>query len=352
MANDACLSESDVTIPAVSLSLNDAATLSNHMVANPDLRGRIASRGNAVGASCSSSTSCRGYRVAVDCSSDVCTCNEPWFVPEGSGCKRGVCYNINCDFVWTCKQTFPTVSPVCLSTRDASGCCEGCAEGLIDASDSFVATYNDARTILDRIATFTPTEQGLINSLFVGPLNSTKDAFLLSNMVALFDMLFDDGLDPCTFGKGVATGVWNIHDTAVSLLALLDDPTHPPLNDPEDRKRIDEYRKKMLWIKNCMLPKFLERKGLKCFKDDDCSGGVCKDDCSACVQCRTNNDCTDPIKPNCINNGAGIMVCGDPHISQTIPGADHRRLCYDFVGKPGSEYLFLRDHEIGRNTIF
>ncbi|CAH1776428.1 unnamed protein product [Owenia fusiformis] len=401
MKGQSCPPESDVTIPAVFLDHSEVATLINHMTAYPDLIGRIASRGNAVGASCTGQgpSSCRGYPVAVTgCPSNLCTCNGPWFVPASNGCERdtsvslstffnypscstvpvggtcgpaaqicvgfpssqcingicsgGVCYNIECDFVWSCHQSYiPTQSPVCLPTRDSRGCCEGCAGGLIDASASFVATHDDARTILNRISTFTLTEQGLINSLFASPLNSNANANLLSNMVVLFDN-FDYGGDPCTFGRGAAPGVWDIHNTAVALLALLDDPARPPLHDPEDSKRIDEYRKKMLWINNCMFPRVLELKGLECFKDDDCNDGVCKDDCSACVQCRTNNDCTDPTKPNCRQNGAGIMICGDPHISQTIKGTDHRRLCYDFFGKPGSEYLFLRDHDIDIKSTF
>ncbi|CAH1790544.1 unnamed protein product [Owenia fusiformis] len=68
--------------------------------------------------------------------------------------------------------------------------------------------------------------------------------------------------------------------------------------------------------------------------------------------CTTNNDCTDPSRPNCRRNGAGIMICGDPHISQTIQGAHHRRLCYDFAGQPGSVYILFRDQEIDIRTTF
>ncbi|CAH1792457.1 unnamed protein product [Owenia fusiformis] len=63
--------------------------------------------------------------------------------------------------------------------------------------------------------------------------------------------------------------------------------------------------------------------------------------------CASDADCSrEPFKKTCRVqlNSAGIRVCGDPHIRQTIKNSE-RPLCYDFAGKPGKTYLFLKDND-------
>ncbi|CAH1795922.1 unnamed protein product [Owenia fusiformis] len=70
--------------------------------------------------------------------------------------------------------------------------------------------------------------------------------------------------------------------------------------------------------------------------------------------CTSDADCShEPFKKTCRvqPNSAGIRVCGDPHIRQTIKNSD-RPLCYDFVGQPGKTYLFIKDKDFEITSRF
>ncbi|CAH1795921.1 unnamed protein product, partial [Owenia fusiformis] len=74
----------------------------------------------------------------------------------------------------------------------------------------------------------------------------------------------------------------------------------------------------------------------------------------ACRVCTSDVDCShEPFKKTCRvqPNSAGIRVCGDPHIRQTIKNSD-RPLCYDFVGQPGKTYLFIKDKDFEITSRF
>ncbi|CAH1792754.1 unnamed protein product, partial [Owenia fusiformis] len=99
-----------------------------------------------------------------------------------------------------------------------------------------------------------------------------------------------------------------------------------------------------------------EMEKFECVTDGDCPSNAdlperihCKSDCM-CHECRNNTDCKHP-KPKCNENSDDIMVCGDPHIKQTIRGTD-RRFCYDIYGAPDSTYLYLHDDDFDvRSTL-
>ncbi|CAH1776230.1 unnamed protein product [Owenia fusiformis] len=90
-------------------------------------------------------------------------------------------------------------------------------------------------------------------------------------------------------------------------------------------------------------PHFLT--GFDCVSDEQCTEGrrnICAG--CTCVECETNADCSakDLQKPFC-KPSSGMQVCGDPHIKQSIRGAN-QKLCYDIVGAAGKLYEFLDDN--------
>ncbi|CAH1793740.1 unnamed protein product [Owenia fusiformis] len=80
---------------------------------------------------------------------------------------------------------------------------------------------------------------------------------------------------------------------------------------------------------------------------------LCKTTDCKCHECQAENDCTSKYKNKhlCVTNKAGLMVCGDPHVKQSVKGSD-RWFCYDFVGVPGERYAFLNDGDFHISTTF
>ncbi|CAH1792755.1 unnamed protein product, partial [Owenia fusiformis] len=122
--------------------------------------------------------------------------------------------------------------------------------------------------------------------------------------------------------------------------------------------KIDELRKLEFELNQVLWKIDAERKktGVKCLTDSHCPSDAnfperiyCKSDCK-CHECRNEGDCKHP-KPKCNENDDEIMVCGDPHIKQTIRGTD-RRFCYNIYGSPDSTYLYLHDKDFDvRSTL-
>ncbi|CAH1786702.1 unnamed protein product [Owenia fusiformis] len=112
------------------------------------------------------------------------------------------------------------------------------------------------------------------------------------------------------------------------------------LDRMRDSLGVLELTRRFLYFYN---PKFSE--GKECLANGQCptSAPHCVD-CS-CHQCRDGNDCREPGKLTCRSNRAGMMVCGDPHIKQTIKGTN-QKLCYDILGAAGRSYLLLDDNGI------
>ncbi|CAH1782256.1 unnamed protein product [Owenia fusiformis] len=285
--------------------------------------------------------------VAVLWTSPLTVSSQVWTIGPGVPCLH------------TCQTIFPlyqcrsistpvTQNAVCSLVEDSRGCCAVCVTGLIDVSSNIQNTLPSVTGAITGITVFDTTEQGLINQVLadlVGIEQFGNMANILNNE--------DDLIGPniCTWGQTFATKLWRIKDNIERFLGLVDD--RGGIVGENEREALQTVIDLVHWFKQCFLPRLLELSGLECFKDDlGCDGRpFCKSDCR-CSECRDDNDCNEPSRPNCRNNLAGIMICGDPHISQTIKGADHRRLCYDFVGKPGSAYLFFRDHEIDIKTTF
>ncbi|CAH1777567.1 unnamed protein product, partial [Owenia fusiformis] len=73
-----------------------------------------------------------------------------------------------------------------------------------------------------------------------------------------------------------------------------------------------------------------------------------------CHECVSNNDCNEKGKPFCKpHESTGIMVCGDPHVRQTIKGvANGYKFCYNFWGEPGETYLFLKQQNLEIQSTF
>ncbi|CAH1781440.1 unnamed protein product, partial [Owenia fusiformis] len=261
----------------------------------------------------------------------------------------------------TCLYFFPTyqclqiLTPVtqngvCPQVEDSRGCCAGCVTGLIDASSGIGNFLPSITGTITGATVFDTTEQGLIDQVLADLVGLEQ----FGNMENILNNV-DNQIVPniCTWGQTFATKLWRIKVDIERVLALVDG--RGGTFGPGEREALQVVIIFVNWFKQCLLPRLLELSGLECFKDDlGCDyrhRPFCKPDCR-CSECRDDNDCNEPSRPNCRNNQAGIMICGDPHISQTIKGADHRRLCYDFLGKPGSAYLFFRDYEIDIKTTF
>ncbi|CAH1792654.1 unnamed protein product, partial [Owenia fusiformis] len=85
--------------------------------------------------------------------------------------------------------------------------------------------------------------------------------------------------------------------------------------------------------------------GFDCLSDEQCTDrrrNICVG--CTCFECGTNADCSakDTQKPFC-KPSSGMQVCGDPHIKQSIRGAN-QKLCYDIMGAAGKFYVFLNDN--------
>ncbi|CAH1780309.1 unnamed protein product, partial [Owenia fusiformis] len=95
--------------------------------------------------------------------------------------------------------------------------------------------------------------------------------------------------------------------------------------------------------------------GLECVTNSMCRSHpfkTCdKTDCK-CYQCKEDSDCKhQAYRKFCRSNMQGILVCGDPHVSQSIKGTGEK-LCYDFIGQPGQSYLFLQENGLEVTSKF
>ncbi|CAH1781430.1 unnamed protein product, partial [Owenia fusiformis] len=292
--------------------------------------------------------------VAMVCVSPLTVSSQlTWVTAPGPICEA-TCTKFLSIPQWVCRGiTNPFQQEgACLLLEDSQGCCAGCVRGAINASPAIADLLTFVTDTITRIiGIFNPFEQALINAVIADLVG--LDFF--GNMENILNNV-DNQIVPttCTWGQIFATRLWSIQDVCERILDSFDG-RGGVFPQPQDRDAFTRVLDLVLWFKQCLLPRLLDLSGLECFKDDlGCEGRhhtFCKPDCR-CSECRTNDDCNEPDRPNCRNNRAGIMICGDPHISQTIKGAEHRRLCYDFVGKPGSAYLFFRDHEIDVKTTF
>ncbi|CAH1782023.1 unnamed protein product [Owenia fusiformis] len=202
----------------------------------------------------------------------------------------------------------------------------------VDISGMEAQAYMDLDQILDDL-----------NDLYGVELSDENRLYLAANNEEL------NGTPRCTYLKNVSTSVStmktqiddyisNNPSVSITILGAL--------------QRMSNY---FNWVLTIYLPNFATREGFTCISDDQCLGTrhrrLCGSDCQCSLQCRVNNDCSDPSRPNCRSNRAGIMVCGDPHISQTIKGSSHK-LCYDFFGESGATYLVFRDHNLDVMATF
>ncbi|CAH1776879.1 unnamed protein product [Owenia fusiformis] len=236
---------------------------------------------------------------------------------------------------------------------DEANC--NCSSGVIDASETF------RRHGEDLIGLDSSTLTGSAKTAFDEVLEKADMAqikeetsvyILLANEEAL--ILFVRGLSGGTFVcQGLSqlmNTLWNLKTAIDDAIVVFDALPQQPATDAI-LKVYRENSNFLNWMKIIYFPKILDLLELECTKDDHCGDRhkpyciVGMDQCFCSAECRNDNDCNELSKPNCRSNRAGIMICGDPHVSQTIKGT-HHRLCYDFYGKPGATYMFLKDRAI------